>query len=65
MQREGTIHWRKSSYSPHNDNCVEVGFVADAVAVRDTKNRDGGHLVVDPTRWQAFLGAVKANRLDR
>jgi hypothetical protein len=65
MQHEGTIHWRKSSYSPHNDNCVEVGLTPDVIGIRDTKDRAGGHLVVTPARWQAFLDAVKANRLDR
>ncbi|PKW14242.1 DUF397 domain-containing protein [Saccharopolyspora spinosa] len=56
--------WRKSSYSPHNNNCVEVGVGFDAVGIRDTKDRDGGHLVVGPAQWQAFLRAVKNDVLD-
>jgi hypothetical protein len=35
--------WRKSSYSSQTENCVEVALDRDAL-VRDTKNRDGGHL---------------------
>ena len=39
--------WRKSSRSGGNGgNCVEVGFGFDAVGIRDTKDRDGGHLEV-------------------
>ncbi|QIZ35890.1 DUF397 domain-containing protein [Saccharopolyspora sp. ASAGF58] len=66
-QGQGTcveVGWRKSSYSPHNDNCVEVGVGFDAVGIRDTKDRDGGHLAVTPARWQAFLRAVKDGALD-
>ncbi|MGW1681699.1 DUF397 domain-containing protein [Saccharopolyspora sp. NPDC002376] len=57
--------WRKSSRSGGNGgNCVEVGFGFDAVGIRDTKDRDGGHLAVAPARWQAFLRAVKDGALD-
>lgn len=84
MQRDEAIHWRwrKSSYSPHNDNCVEVGWRKssksgpdtncvevglgfDVVGIRDTKDREGGHLAVAPAPWQAFLRAVKGSALDR
>ncbi|MDA3630992.1 DUF397 domain-containing protein [Saccharopolyspora sp. WRP15-2] len=58
-------NWRKSSYSPHNNNCVEVGFGFDAVGIRDTKDRDGEHLAVDPVQWQAFVRAIKDGTLDR
>ncbi|MGW1676424.1 DUF397 domain-containing protein [Saccharopolyspora sp. NPDC002376] len=67
-QGQGTcveIQWRKSSYSPHNDNCVEVGLGFDAVGIRDTKDRDGGQLAVDPSRWHAFLRAIKDGALDQ
>jgi Domain of unknown function (DUF397) len=34
------LTWRKSSYSGTgtNDNCVEVAFSGQAVAIRDSKN---------------------------
>ena len=32
--------WRKSSFSGNGGECVEVGQVRDAVAVRDTKDAD-------------------------
>jgi hypothetical protein len=54
--------WRKSSYSSGagDDNCVEVGFVAEAVAVRDSKNTTGNTLAFDNDHWQRFLDALRA-----
>jgi hypothetical protein len=64
-----TARWKTSSRSAGNGGqCVEVGPTGavldpDAVAVRDSKNRDGGTLVFDPAAWAAFTGAVKAGNL--
>lgn len=42
------LTWRKSSLSTDNGACVEVAVLAGGlVAVRDSKNPAGGHLVVD------------------
>lgn len=49
------IIWRKSSFSSGEANCVEVGFGSGMVAVRDTKDRDGGTLAVPAASWAAFL----------
>ncbi|XRQ08585.1 DUF397 domain-containing protein [Actinomadura welshii] len=39
--------WRKSSYTTSNGgNCVELADVADAVAVRDSKDPDGPVLLL-------------------
>ncbi|QWF78855.1 DUF397 domain-containing protein [Amycolatopsis sp. CA-230715] len=47
--------WRKSTYSGGGQNeCVEVRL-APTVGVRDTKDRDNGHLTLSPTAWAAFL----------
>ncbi len=51
--------WFTSSRSGNNGSCVEVAFVADAVATRDSKDRSGPVLTVAPDAWQAFVTTVK------
>jgi hypothetical protein len=50
--------WRKSRYSGNQTNCVEIA-VNSSTLVRDTKNRDAGHLTVSATAWSAFTTEVK------
>ncbi|GAA1967591.1 DUF397 domain-containing protein [Amycolatopsis minnesotensis] len=50
--------WFKSSWSPDKADCVEVRF-APTVGVRDTKDRDGGHLDLDSRAWGAFLAQTR------
>jgi hypothetical protein len=50
--------WRKSKLSGPN-GCVEVAFVEDRVAVRDSKDRTGPVLSFTPTEWKAFIGGVR------
>lgn len=56
--------WRTSSYSGGGNQCVEVaGNLAGAVAVRDSKNRDGGVHVISRPAWRTFVSSVKHDRL--
>ncbi|APU16065.1 MULTISPECIES: DUF397 domain-containing protein [Actinoalloteichus] len=55
--------WRKSSRSQNTTNCVEIGRTPGRVGIRDTKNRDGGTLIVGRADFSSFLRAVKADRL--
>lgn len=50
--------WKKSKLSGPN-GCVEVAFVGDRVAVRDSKDRHGPILKFTPTEWKAFIGGVR------
>jgi len=57
--------WRKSSASgPYSDNCVEVAFVDDAIAVRDSKHPDGPVLLFTQAEWDAFVGGAKDGEFD-
>jgi len=44
-------------------NCVEVAVSGQAVAVRDSKHRDGGALVVTPSAWTAFTATLRDGEL--
>jgi hypothetical protein len=50
-------NWQKSGRSGSN-GCVEVAFVEDHVALRDSKHKAGPVLVFTPVEWEAFLGGV-------
>ncbi|GLZ03961.1 hypothetical protein Acsp03_14270 [Actinomadura sp. NBRC 104412] len=55
--------WRKSSRSGQNGNCVEVARVDELVAVRDSKNPDGGRLDVGVQRFAALVVRIKRDEL--
>ena len=60
-----TAVWRKSTRSsPSCDNCVEVAFVDGAIAVRDSKNQQGGTLIFTPGEWDAFVAGTKDGEFD-
>lgn len=50
--------FRKSSYSDRSD-CVEVADLPTGAAVRDTQNRNLGHLVFGTSEWTALLDSVR------
>lgn len=61
----GGAVWRKSTRSgPYSDNCVEVAFVGEAVALRDSKNPESAVLVFTPQEWLAFVGGAKDGEFD-
>lgn len=51
-------NWHTSSYSAGSGNCVEVAEGATTM-VRDTQNREAGHLGFDPQEWTALLAVAK------
>jgi hypothetical protein len=59
-----SAQWRKSSYSGGGNQCVEVADLGAAVAVRDSKNPDAGHLAFSADNWRAFLSSTKRGSYD-
>lgn len=52
--------WRKSTKSGGNGGgCIEVGAAAGVIAVRDTKNRNGGLLAFSPQAWRELVAKIK------
>lgn len=57
--------WFKSSRSgPNTDACVEVAFVGEAIAVRDSKNPAGSALIFTEAEWDAFVNGAKDGEFD-
>ncbi len=57
--------WKTSSHSTGNGLCVELAMIDDGVAVRDSKDRDGGMLRFSGRTFRAFLGALTGEEFDR
>ncbi|MEV2274314.1 DUF397 domain-containing protein [Nocardiopsis sp. NPDC049922] len=55
--------WHKSTYSGgSHQNCVEVAEGTAETLVRDTQNRELGHLTFANRAWTGFLSSVKDDR---
>ncbi len=59
------LGWRKSSYSDAGADCVETAVLPDRrIALRHSKQPDGGVLLYTPAQWGAFITGVKAGEFD-
>ena len=58
------VAWRKSSISDDSasGSCVEIAFMARAVAVRDSKNVPGPTLAFPTSGWAAFRADLRAKQ---
>jgi predicted secreted Zn-dependent protease len=60
----GVMAWRKASRSG-TGNCVQVAAAGRGmIAVRDSKNPEGGLLIYTPSEWAAFIDGVKNGEFD-
>ena len=55
-----TATFKTSTYTESNGTCVEVAVVPGYAAVRDTKDRPGGHIAVPAAAFAAFLEALRS-----
>jgi len=53
-------HWKKSSYSYQQSECVEAARSSDRFLVRDSKHPSLGCLGFPAAEWRAFLGRLKS-----
>jgi hypothetical protein len=64
VDHQAGVEWRKSSLSTTN-GCVEVAFVDDGVALRDSKHQGRGPVLeFTALEWQAFLAGVRLGEFD-
>ncbi|MEV5830472.1 DUF397 domain-containing protein [Spirillospora sp. NPDC052242] len=56
--------WRKSSHSGGGNQCVEVTRIGDALAVRDSKNPEAGHLALHVGAYGALVRRIKNGEFD-
>ncbi|MFE1167498.1 DUF397 domain-containing protein [Nocardiopsis sp. NPDC058789] len=62
MPERSHLIFRKSSYSTgRGQDCVEVADLPTGAAVRDTQNRELGHLTFASPEWVALLNGVRTN----
>ncbi|GAA1464113.1 DUF397 domain-containing protein [Nocardiopsis exhalans] len=55
-----TAQWRKSSYrNPGGPQCVKVAELRGMAAVRDTQNRELGHLTFQSTELSHLLSTLQ------
>jgi len=52
---QSELNWRKSRASDNTADCVEISSTADAVLVRDSRDRSGALLTFLPAQWSAFV----------
>jgi hypothetical protein len=62
MSDTEVLDWRKSSWSIHNGNCIEIApLVTGHRAVRDSMNKSGEILLFTNAEWVGFISKIKGD----
>lgn len=56
---KSTVHWKKSSFSDEEAECVEVAMAGGAVLVRHSWFPDQAVISIAPTSWLTFVDFIK------
>ncbi|WP_301174583.1 DUF397 domain-containing protein [Actinomadura geliboluensis] len=59
-----SARWRKSSHSNSQQECVEVAQVPTVIGIRDSKNPEDGHLVLNRAAFCRLLARARVGDLD-
>ncbi|WP_328917256.1 MULTISPECIES: DUF397 domain-containing protein [unclassified Streptomyces] len=57
--------WFKSSYSNGQGECVEVAFMGEAIAMRDSKNPGGPALTFATDEFRTFVRHIGDGRFNQ
>ncbi|MGW8439373.1 DUF397 domain-containing protein [Nocardiopsis sp. NPDC055551] len=58
FETPAVMTWHVSTYTGGQGNCVEVAE-GQRVLIRDTKNREHGHLTFAPQEWSGLLHTLQ------
>ncbi|WP_440099703.1 DUF397 domain-containing protein [Streptosporangium sp. H16] len=56
--------WHTSSLSGSSGQCVQVAFLDEDVAVRDSKDPNGPILFFTSDEWQTFTGSIRRGKFE-
>ncbi|MYV98950.1 DUF397 domain-containing protein [Streptomyces sp. SID3343] len=58
IETEGSIRWRKSSYSVDDGSCVEIAPLERNVVIRDSKLNRSPVIGFGGNQWTTFVGSL-------